>query len=159
MKDVFEKERIVYLTNTGCEKMVELQPYIDCIMAGESSDYVGGGNERHRLEPYFYETGAPRQANLHYHHEMTYISKSIKRIAFAMTDVLNDGLRGATYLSDAYGMTNELMKTELGHRLKDKGLCYWRNLTDAEGTYNETQKRQVWNHWQQSFGTDCPEEA
>ena len=110
-------------------------------MSGESSDYTGGGNERHRLEPYFYETGAPQAANLQYHHEMTYIGKSIKSISFSTIDALNDGLRGATYLSDAEGMTVELMKTDLGQKLKDKGLCYWRNLTDAEGTYNSDQKR------------------
>jgi len=90
---------------------------------------------------------------------MTYIGKSIKRIAFSSIDTLNDGLRGATYLSDAVGMTHELMKTDLGQKLKDNGLCYWRNLTDAEGTYDVDQKRQVWNHWQQSFGTDSPNEA
>lgn len=60
MRETYERERILYLTNTGCTKMIELQPYIDLIMAGESSEYIGGGNERHKLEPYFYETGAPR---------------------------------------------------------------------------------------------------
>ena len=54
-------------------------------------------------------------------------------------------------------MTEDLMKTELGQKLKDKGLCYWRNLTDREGTFPE--ERHVWNHWQQSFGTECPDKA
>lgn len=53
--------------------MTELAPYIDLLMDQSTSEYVGGGNDRGKLEPYFYETGAPLSANLHYHHEMTYI--------------------------------------------------------------------------------------
>ena len=50
MRETYERERILYLTNTGCTQMTELQPYIDLIMAGESSEYIGGGNERHKIE-------------------------------------------------------------------------------------------------------------
>ena len=120
MEELFAKEQIVYLTNTGATKMADLRKYIDFLMHEETSDYVGGGNNRHRLEPYFYETGAPREAHLHFHHEMTYTGKSITRIAFASIDTLGDGLRGATYLCECLGMHEDLMKTELGRKLKEK---------------------------------------
>lgn len=73
MQDVFAREQLCYLTNTGAKTMTELAPYIDLLMDQSTSEYVGGGNDRGKLEPYFYETGAPLSANLHYHHEMTYI--------------------------------------------------------------------------------------
>ena len=51
---------------------------------------------------------------MHYHHEMSYTGKSISKIAFACFDSPTDGLRGATYLCDCVGMTDALLKTELG---------------------------------------------
>lgn len=159
MQTIFDQEQLVYLSNTGVKNMTELSKYISTIM--ESNDYVGGANSRNRqgLEPFFYETGAPLSANLHYHHEMSYTGKSISKIAFAAFDSPNDGLRGATFLSDCKGLTEELLKTEFGQKLKELGVCYWRNLTDREGNYTPTQAGQVYNHWQQSFGTECPQEA
>lgn len=121
--------------------MNELQKYIDFLMKQGSSEYVGGGNDRHKLEPYFYETGAPRQAHIHYHHEMTYIGKSIDKISFSCIDNIGDGLRGATFFSECVGMHEAIMKTELGHKLKEKGLCYWRNLTDAQGVYTDEENK------------------
>ena len=126
-----------------------------------SNDYVGGANSRNRtdLEPFFYETGAPLSAHLHYHHEMSYTGKSIDKIAFASFTAPQDPIRGATYLCDCKGMTKALLKTELGQKLKELGVCYHRNLTDRQGNYTPTQNAQVYNHWQQSFGTECPQEA
>lgn len=139
MEEIFEREQIVYLTNTGVSKMSNLQKYIDFIM--KSSEYIGGANSRNKqdLEPFFYETGAPLSANLHYHHEMAYTGKSISKICFAAFDSPQDGLRGATFLSDSLGMTEALLKTELGQKLKDLGVCYWRNLNDREGNYTPLQ--------------------
>lgn len=90
MQDVFDRHQLVYLTNTGAKKMAELAPYIDLMMDQSTSEYVGGGNDRHKLEPYFYETGAPLSADLHYHHEMTYIGESIKKISFSCIDTIDD---------------------------------------------------------------------
>lgn len=159
METTFNDHQLVYLRNTGVTKMSDLRKYIDNLMS--HSEYVGGANSRGKqeLEPFFYETGAPLTANLHYHHEMSYTGKSITKISFACFDAPEDGSVGATYLSDALGMTDALMKTELGQKLKEKGVCYWRNLTDRQGNYTPYQATQVYNHWQQSFMTECPEEA
>lgn len=76
---------------------------------------------------------------------MAYVGKSCKQIAFSCKHSLG-GMRGATFLSDAVGVTDELMTTKLGQKLKEKGLCYWRNLTDKAGYAGEDEST-VYNHW------------
>lgn len=91
---------------------------------------------------------------------MSYTGKSISKISFACFDSpKTNALSGSTFLCDSVGLTDAIMKTDLGKKLRDKGVCYWRNLTDREGNYTPYQATQVYNHWQQSFGTECPVEA
>lgn len=49
-------------------------------------------------------------------------------------------------MSDQVGVTDELLLTELGQKLKERGICYHRNLTDAEGYKGESEAT-VYNHW------------
>lgn len=44
--------------------------------------YEGGANSRNPVEKNIFDTGAPFSAHIHYHHEMTYVSQSIRNIAF-----------------------------------------------------------------------------
>jgi len=107
-----------------------------------------------------YEVGAPREAYLHYHHEMAYVGESVKNLGFCATDVLSptpsDPLRGSSFVSCNLRATDDLMKTELGRKLKEKGVCYIRCLTDR----NEFKDMDgIYNHWQRSFLTEDPEVA
>jgi hypothetical protein len=111
----------------------------------QTMDYKGGANSRAALEPYFLEVGAPATANLHYHHEMAYIGKSSTKLCFSIVDIL-DGDRGNTFFSDQVPATEDILKTELGQKLKEKGICYQRFLTDKEA-YKGEDESTVYNHW------------
>merc|ERR1711966_80147 len=73
--------------------------------------------------------GAPLTAMLHYHHEMTYVAESTLALAFMCEKSVPDG-RAATYFSEAQKHTDFILGTELGQKLKEKGVCFHRNLTD-----------------------------
>jgi len=126
-------------------------------------NYRGGANSRWSVGMNVFDTGAPRQAHLHYHHEMTYVSKSIPMIAFACSEATKG--KGCSYVSDGLGTTDAILKTPLGQKLKEKGICFVRNLTDREafkGTqagWNGKDEHGVYNHWQTSFGVETQEEV
>ena len=106
-----------------------------------------------------YDTGAPKESWIHYHHEMAYIRYSPSAVAFCAKQSLPNG-QGATYVSDQVQATQELLTTEFGQKLKEKGICYIRYLTDEEH-YRCSQQSEydVYNHWQKCFGTNDPKEA
>lgn len=153
---VFDRKGVVWVQNTGAESLTELQDYVD-LAIGDQKEYKGGANARSGLEANFLEVGAPAIADLHYHHEMSYVDQSVTRLCFTIVDTLDKG-RGYTYMSDQVGVTDELLETELGQKLKDKGICYHRHLTDATA-YEGQDESSVYNHWQRSFMTDDPYEA
>lgn len=112
------------------------------------AEYEGGANHRHNITTNVYEVGAPAQAHLHYHHEMAYVNESIKGLGFCCTNAIedeNDPLRGATFISEQKGCTKEVLSTEFGQKLKEKGITYIRCLTD-ETKYANLDG--VYNHWQ-----------
>jgi hypothetical protein len=156
VSEVYERKGIVHISNTGAQSLGDLKPYIDICME-DTMAYEGGANSRGEIEPYFLEVGVPSVSDVHYHHEMAYIGKSTSKIAFSIIDVLGNG-RGNTYFSDQVAATEELMTTELGEKLKNKRICYLRNLTD-KCEYDNDDESTVYNHWQTSFMTEDPEEA
>ena len=97
------------------------------------------------------------QSFVHYHHEMAYISKSVRNLSFFCTE-LSPGVDGSTYVSDNIAVTNAIQNTELGRKLRQKGICYVRKLTDRE-QFKSAPPIGVYNHWQKSFLTEDPVEA
>jgi len=123
------------------------------------SQYEAGANARKGIIPNVYEIGAPKEAWLHFHHEMAYVNESVNGIAFCCREAIEDPqdpLRGATFVSENFGATDDILATEFGQKLKNKGICYIRCLTNKERYKNMDG---VYNHWQYSFMTDCPKEA
>jgi len=129
--------------------------------------YEGGANPRKgKGVDNVYEVGAPGAAYLHYHHEMAYVNESVKSLGFCCTDALEataeDPLRGASYVSCNLGATDDVLKTSFGQKLKERGITYIRCLTNQE-KFKDVKMVDgggaVYNHWQISFGTDCPKEA
>jgi len=122
--------------------------------------YEGGANSRLGKIENVYEVGAPSDAWLHYHHEMAYVKESVKALGFCATDVLEptpeDPLRGASFVSCNMGATKDVLDTEFGQKLKEKGICYVRCLTDQD---QYSTMHGIYNHWQRSFMTDDPKEA
>jgi hypothetical protein len=51
------------------------------------------------------------------------------------------------------------MQTELGQKLKEKGLCFLRRMTDAEAPAGSDTNGAIYNHWQQSWMTNDRDEA
>jgi hypothetical protein len=147
---------LVLLANTGLTELAAMRR-VAMLVLGDEMNYAGGANPRRRLEPNVYEVGAPLSAWLHYHHEMAYVGRSTAAIGFLCKHALPTG-RGRTFVADNIAATDALLATDFGRRLRDKGLCYHRNLTDRDA-YAGRVEYGVYNHWQRSFDTDVPEVA
>lgn len=144
---------MVHVTNTNLKNPQDLRRLGNMILK-EQMDYKGGANPRKTIVENVYDVGAPLEAWIHYHHEMQYIETSTKMICAFCLDTPSAN-QGWTYLSDAILTTEFLLKTEFGKKLKEKGLCYVRNLTDKK--FHEKYAKNdgmVYNHWQDSFLTE-----
>jgi len=155
MRALFDETGLVVLKNTGLENAGRMRQLARLVIDAEMI-YEGGANPRGRIQPNVYEVGAPLEAWLHYHHEMAYIGSSTTMLGFLCLDALPD--RGWTFVSDNLRATDALLATPFGRKLKDRGLCYHRNLTDRDH-FAGTEQIGVYNHWQQSMLTDDPDEA
>jgi len=150
------------LTNTGTDNLSTMRKWAEVIMGGQT-DYEGGANSRNPIGAAVYDTGAPAQAHLHYHHEMAYVNQTVTNLAFLAKEATEG--KGYMYVSNNDMATEEIMRHELGKKLRDKGICYVRCLTDKKAfenkpkTWNGYDEEGVYNHWQTSFGTDCPEKV
>ena len=116
------------------------------------------------IVPNVFDTGAPREAWLHYHHEMAYVNQSTSMLGFCARAACDTPGKGAMFLSDNIRATDSLMATEFGAKLAEKGICYIRCLTDREedpgGPVNSVgESAGVYNHWQQSFSATTREEV
>jgi len=156
MREVYDRAGIVLVTSTGLTDLGSMRALARTVLPAEM-EYDGGSNPRRRIEPNVYEIGAPLSAWLHYHHEMAYVGRSTSAIGFLCNAALPAG-RGRTFVSDSIAATDALLATDFGQRLKERGLCYHRDLTDRNAFAGRIEYG-VYNHWQQSFGTDDPAQA
>lgn len=162
MEAVFEECGALQLKNTGFSSTVEFDAATRLLFPVAPKMYEGGANKRAKIEGNVYDVGAPGAADLSYHHEMAYIDHSVKWVSFGCMHSLpsDDGLRGCTYISHNGGVTDQLLTTNLGQKLKEKGLCYVRKLPDQKFFQdNNLDDRIVYNFWQTSMLTEDPDEA
>lgn len=103
-----------------------------------------------------FDVGAPAAAHLHYHHEMAYIDESFEKLGFSCKASPGVENVGSTYLSDNVAATDAILKTKVGQKLMKHGVCYIRCLTDRDASPDPDG---VYNHWQQSFQTEDPDEV
>lgn len=155
MLSVFDRVGLVHLINTGLDNLDDMRKIAMAIVT-DPMEYKGGANARSGIIDNVYETGAPKEAHLHYHHEMAYVSKSTSTLAFLCEAHVTG--KGWSFVSDQVGMTNYILNTDLGKKLKEKGVCYIRCLTDRDA-YKDTDESVVYNHWQKSFGVETIEEV
>ena len=155
MNEVFAEVGLVHLVNTGMTDM-QLMRKAAMLVVKKQVEYKGGSNARSAIQPNVYEVGAPLPAWLHYHHEMAYVGRSTEMLGFLGHQTLDEC--GWTFVSDNLKATDDILATEFGQKLKEKGLCYHRNLTDREA-YKGRQEIGVYNHWQKSFLTEDADEA
>jgi len=160
MEEVFDRIGAVHLVNTGFTKTEEFNAAAKVLMTTHM-DYEGGANLRAPIEENVYDTGAPREADLQYHHEMAYVNTSCKWVAFGAIEATANPLKGATYISENIGATNMLLDSEFGRKLVDKGVCYIRKLPDQQyfldNPHMDTSL--VYNYWQTSTGATDMDEA
>lgn len=155
MRDVFDRVGLVHLVNTRLQDLEAMRRFAKLVVEREMT-YSGGANPRDRIAPNVYEVGAPLAAWLHYHHEMAYIGRSTRMLAFMCRTAPRD--KGFTFVSDNLQATDAILETALGRKLRDLGICYHRDLTDREH-FAGTDQVGVYNHWQKSMLTDDPREA
>mmetsp|Transcript_28857 Transcript_28857/g.65176 ORF Transcript_28857/g.65176 Transcript_28857/m.65176 type:complete len:411 (-) Transcript_28857:63-1295(-) len=161
MRAKFDSAGVVHVTNTGLADM-GLQRELARLIMGDESEYEGGANPRGRSGDLgsVYDIGAPLEAALAYHHEMTYKSHSVETLGFLCKSAVDRGTVGWSFVSDSVQAHDYIMGTPLGRKLKEKGLCFVRRMTDAEAEpSDDAEKGKIYNHWQQSWMTDDPAEA
>ena len=155
MNETFDEIGLVYLVNTGLTDLQSMRGFAKLVIDREMQ-YKGGANPRDLLQPNVYEVGAPLAAWLHYHHEMAYVGHSTRMLGFLCHRAIPG--RGFTFVSDNLQATDAILETDLGRKLRERGICYHRNLTDREA-FAGTPQIGVYNHWQKSMLTDDPDEA
>jgi hypothetical protein len=97
--EIFNDVGVVQLVKTGMTGFDEMEK-LSKLIIGKGMWYEGGANLRGYLEKNVYDTGAPRHANLHYHHEMAYVKESTKTLSFLCEHAPKDPHKGATFISD-----------------------------------------------------------
>lgn len=158
MKQTFRDRGVMRLTNTGLTDIAHMKNYAEVVLERRMK-YEGGANPREGIIENVYEVGAPHDAWLHFHHEMAYNKHSMRNLAFCSVKAPVN--KGHTFLSENMQVTDELLKTDFGRKLKDHGVTYIRCLTDREAYEGRgwAEGEAVYNHWQLSFGVDTAEEA
>ena len=160
MRAKYHDTGLCHVSNTGLQDM-RLQRDLARILIGTETEYEGGANPRGRNEELgnVYDIGAPLTAALAYHHEVTYKDHSVTKLGFLCRKAVNRGQVGWSFVSDSVQAHDAIMQTDLGQKLKERGLCFVRRMTDREGKVDAAASPVVYNHWQQSWMTDDPVEA
>jgi hypothetical protein len=63
---------------------------------------------------------------------MAYVKESMSWIGFCCINGTPDPMKGATYISNQEKVTDDLMSTDFGKKLAEKGVCYVRKLPDRK---------------------------
>ena len=164
MQEVYDEVGMVAVRNTGLTSAKDMKAVVKCLTESEIF-YEGGANPREAVEN-VYDTGAPLEAHIHYHHEMAYIEETVTNLGFVCLEN-TDVHKGHTFMADNVKATDMLLNptfgsTGVGQKLKEKGLCYVRKLPDRQHFLDNpdtTDPSLVYNFWQTSFLTEDPDEA
>ena len=160
VQEKYEQCGLVHVQNTGLKDMKDQRTLARMVM-GDETEYEGGANPRARHADLgnIYDIGAPLTAALAYHHEVTYKSHSVASLGFLCKHAVQRGTTGWSFVSDSVQAHDYILTTPLGQKLKDRGLCFMRRMTDARSTSNHDATNVVYNHWQTSWMTDDPVQA
>jgi alpha-ketoglutarate-dependent taurine dioxygenase len=152
IKARFSENGMVLLKNTGFTEFSELK-YWGALIIKDFSNYEGGAFVRKKLSDVVYNTGTePDNLFIHPHNEMAYLPTFPRRIIFGSKTSLKAG--GETIMSDNVAVTHAMLQSDVGKKLKDKGVIYIRNLTSRDA-----ENKVVYKHWQDVFDTDDKEQV
>lgn len=159
MEDRWKTLGTMHLIHTGLTDFDGMRALTE-VLHPKQMTYDGGANNRGHIEQNVYDTGAPKEADLQYHHEMAYVKYSTKHLAFCCLEGTFNPYKGATFLSVNNGAHKMLMGSPMGEKLKNKGLCYIRKLPDRKHFLDNCLDTSiVYNFWQTSFDTEDMEQA
>ena len=113
-RSIFNKEGLLHIVNTGMKSLNEMNTVADLFIE-KPMTYDGGANNRNILVGNVYDVGAPLDADIMYHHEMSYAYKTPSKIAFCVEKIPKH--KGWTYVSDQLKLTEELLKTDFGKNI------------------------------------------
>ena len=160
--EIYKDQGAVYIRKTGFNQTADLKSVLD-ILQLNAGTYKGGANYREPIDdtPNVYEPGIPADQDLFMHHEMEYMNESCQWISFMCLQETNPPMKGATYISHSEKVTDEMMESELGQKLKERGTCYVRKLPDRKYFLDNPHisNKYVYNYWQDSMFTEDPDEA
>ena len=125
LKHRFNENGVVHMRNTNLTKdLTSMRAWALNIMGGEFN-YTGGANYRGNIEGQenVYDTGAPGDAHIHYHHEMAYMGSTVSSLGLFCGAALPGG-GGSTFLSDNLAATDALLATDTGKKLEEQGVIY-----------------------------------
>lgn len=159
LNHVFDTLGVVHMINSGLTQFEEMRALSE-VLKPKQMAYEGGANNRVPIEPNVYDTGAPKEADLMYHHEMAYVKDSCKYLSFCCLAGTHNPFKGATFVSMNEGVDKMLFDNPLGEKLKQKGMCYIRKLPDRKFFMdNQLDTSIVYNYWQTSFDTEDMDHA
>ena len=147
VRNQFFEKGLVILTNTTLKKISDIKKW-GAIVIENFEDYQGGAFSRKKLSDVVYDTGTePINLYSHPHNEMAYLPRFPRCVLLGCTAMPKKG--GETLVSDNIAVTREILKTELGQKLKEKGVTYIRNMTDATA-----ENPVIYKHWQDAFSIE-----
>lgn len=173
LSEVYETVGVAHLVNTPMTRGGEFKALTKMLFGSEDNDYTGGSNLREpisknvgenkitgvlpELEENVFDTGVPGAAAIHYHHEMEYMDTSCEWISFGCIDGTRDAMKGASYISDSSAATDMMLKSALGKKLVQKGVCVVKKYPDQHLFTGDPDL--IRNYWQTSCNTEDADEA
>jgi len=155
LREAFDDHGLAVAVNTGLEDAETIRTYMRLVIPNVMKYEAGANMRDYTYGENVYDTGAPRQAHLHYHHEMAYVNESTEWVGFMALEACYDNKKGASFIAHNVKATDELMANPLGQKLKEKGICYVRKLPDRKYFLeNGLDESLVYNYWQTSMGTE-----
>jgi alpha-ketoglutarate-dependent taurine dioxygenase len=152
IRERFYQKGVVLLMNTSLKNVEELKQWAK-ILTSDFMPYEGGDSPRNKIVDHVYDVkGEVSFIYVHHHNEMSYLPRFPQCVLFGCLAIPNQG--GETLIADDVAVTYEILQTELGQKLKEKGICHIRNYTNA----NNTSTSIVHKHWQNTFYVDSKEQ-
>ena len=144
--------RAVLLRNTGMIKAAEMADWAEFIGAPQM-EYKYGTGFRHPMGGGVLSVGTePPHSPVEPHNEMAYWTFYPKKVLFGCEKIPSRG--GETVIADNLRVTEDMLATEVGQKILDKGIRYVRNFSDRDRPDCIPSMK----HWQDNFGIETRSE-
>lgn len=140
---------IIIIRNTALHSASDIDRWAN-LWGPADMDYTGGTNKRKRIGNIMTVGNEPPHMNVAAHNEMSYSYYDIYPKIFMLGCVAAPQRKGQTIFADNKGLTEDLLKSEVGQKFMHHGVRYYRNY------YNKSISQQAstgLHSWQDAFGT------